>query len=262
MSLYTNFLKLIKPEETEKYNINVFNGNADLIDSALSRLDQKDKSQDELLATKDSLNAHINNKNNPHQVTKSQIGLENVENKSSTTIRDEITKSNITTALGYTPYTPNEVDNKFSALETKIDWKESVETFDDIAATYPNPEDGWTVNTKDTDYTYRFDGEKWVIISANAIPKATDNVDGLLSKEDYIKYEDTNSKKHTHDNKYVLDKLAESENGYLLYDGEEINSGENSIDNNHNHGDMKTITFSTTEPTSVSDGEIVMVYEE
>ena len=82
MSLYTNFLKLIKPEETEKYNINVFNGNADLIDSALSILDQKDKSQDELLATKDSLNTHINNKNNPHEMTKSQIGLGKVENTS------------------------------------------------------------------------------------------------------------------------------------------------------------------------------------
>lgn len=30
----------------------------------------------------------------------------------------------------------------------------------------------------------------------------------------------------------------------------------------HTHGSMKTITYSTTEPTSVSDGEIVMVYEE
>lgn len=82
MSLYTKFLKLLKPDEAEKYNVNVFNGNADLIDSALSRLDQKDKSQDNLLATKDSLNTHINNKSNPHEMTKSQIGLGNVENTS------------------------------------------------------------------------------------------------------------------------------------------------------------------------------------
>lgn len=80
-----------------------------------------------------------------------------------------------------------------------------------------------------------------------------------MSKEDYIKYEDTNSKKHTHDNKSVLDKLAESENGDLLYDGIEIGSGAN---DDHIHGYMKTITLSTTEPTSISDGEIVMVYEE
>lgn len=234
MATYTEHYKLQKPSKTEKYNIDVDNTNMDKIDAALHQLDLK-------------------------EITKEDIGLGNVENKSSSTIRSEITKSNVTTALGYTPYTPNEIDNKFSTLETKIDWKESVETFDDISSTYPNPEDGWTVNTKDTDYTYRFNGEEWVVISANAIPKATDNVDGLLSKEDHIKYEDANSKKHEHDNKSVLDKLAESGNGNLLYDGEEIGSG---INDDHTHGYMKIITLSTTEPTTVSDGEIVMVYEE
>lgn len=80
-------------------------------------------------------------------------------------------------------YTKSEVDNKFSTLETNIDWKEAVSTFDDIATTYPTPDDGWTVNVKDTDYTYRYNGTKWVAISANAIPKATDKVDGLMTKE-------------------------------------------------------------------------------
>lgn len=87
-------------------------------------------------------------------------------------------------------YTKNEVDNKFSSLETSIDWKESVQTYDDIFTTYPEPQDGWTVNVKDTDYTYRYNGTQWVAISANAIPKATKNVDGLLTKEDYAKISD------------------------------------------------------------------------
>lgn len=138
-----------------------------------------------------------------------QNRLSNVENKSSATIRGEITKSNITNALGYTPYTPNEVDNKLSALETNIDWKESVNTFNDIAAAYPNPQDGWTVNVKDTDYTYRYNGNEWVAISANAIPKATNNIDGLLSKEDHMNYDDANNKKHIHQNKSVLDSITE-----------------------------------------------------
>ncbi len=81
-------------------------------------------------------------------------------------------------------YTKNEVDNKFSTLETNIDWKESVNTYDDIATAYPSPQDGWTVNVKDTDYTYRYNGLEWVAISANAIPKATADIDGLMSKED------------------------------------------------------------------------------
>ena len=107
-------------------------------------------------------------------------------------------------------YTKNEVDNKFSALETAIDWKEAVNTFADLAATYPNPEDGWTVNVKDTDYTYRWSGTAWIAISANAIPKATQSVDGLLSKEDKAAFDDTNAKKHTHSNKSTLDKLTET----------------------------------------------------
>lgn len=129
-------------------------------------------------------------------------------NSASKIIQIGITKSNVTDALGYTPYTPSEVDNKLSALETNIDWKEAVETFSDIATTYPNPEDGWTVNVKDNDYTYRYNGNTWVVISANAIPKATDDVDGLLSKEDHIKYEDANAKKHEHPNKAILDAIT------------------------------------------------------
>lgn len=105
-------------------------------------------------------------------------------------------------------YTKNEIDNKFSTLENNIDWKESVATFADIAKTYPTPQDGWTVNVKDTDYTYRYSGSKWVIISANAIPNATQSLDGLLTASDKTNYDDANSKKHTHSNKSVLDGIT------------------------------------------------------
>lgn len=49
-------------------------------------------------------------------VTKSDVGLGNVENKSSATIRSEITKDNVTTALGYTPLAPGaqHISNKSS----------------------------------------------------------------------------------------------------------------------------------------------------
>ena len=155
-----------------------------------------------------TLTSHTGNTSNPHSVTKAQVGLGNVENKSSATIRGELTKTNVTNALGYTPYTPNEVDNKIATLETNIDWKETVATYSDIATTYPNPVDGWTVNVKDTDYTYRYNGTSWIAISANVIPKATNSIDGLLTKEDHTKYEDANSKKHTHDNKAVIDGIT------------------------------------------------------
>lgn len=48
---------------------------------------------------------------NPHNVTKANVGLGNVENKSSATIRAEITKANVTNALGFTPF-------EFVAVET------------------------------------------------------------------------------------------------------------------------------------------------
>ena len=78
-------------------------------------------------------------------------------------------------------YTQSEVNNIVSTLETNIDWKEAVNTYSDIATTYPNPQDGWTVNVKDTDYTYRYNGSEWVAISANAIPEATTSVKGLMT---------------------------------------------------------------------------------
>lgn len=107
-------------------------------------------------------------------------------------------------------YTRNEVDNKFSALETAIDWKEAVDTYADLSTVYPDPEDGWTVNVKDTDYTYRWSGTEWVAISANAIPKATQSVDGLLGKEDKAAYDDAYTKRHTHVNKSVIDKITQA----------------------------------------------------
>lgn len=56
-------------------------------------------------ANASDLSSHTGNKSNPHNVTKSQVGLGNVENKSSATIRGEITKQNVIDALGYTPPT-------------------------------------------------------------------------------------------------------------------------------------------------------------
>lgn len=59
---------------------------------------------------------HLANKSNPHGVTKSQVGLGNVENKSSATIRGELTKGNVTTALGYTPANQTDMTNEQDAI--------------------------------------------------------------------------------------------------------------------------------------------------
>ena len=69
-------------------------------------------------AKKTDFNNHTGNKNNPHGVTKSQVGLENVENKSSATIRSELTQANVTAALGYTP--PKQDTNTWRGIQNNL----------------------------------------------------------------------------------------------------------------------------------------------
>lgn len=84
--------------------------NADVVEALEEAIGTKANASD--------LTAHTGNTSNPHSVTKSQVGLGNVENKSSATIRGELTKTNVTTALGYTPYTQTEIDD---LLAKKVD---------------------------------------------------------------------------------------------------------------------------------------------
>lgn len=57
MATYTTNIGLEKPLSTEKYDVAVVNKNSDVIDSELHKLDLKNQSQDELLATKEALAA-------------------------------------------------------------------------------------------------------------------------------------------------------------------------------------------------------------
>lgn len=127
---------------------------------------------------------HIGNKSNPHGVTKAQVGLGNVENKSSSTIRGEITKSNVTTALGYTPLNQSlkgsasglaELDSNgkvpSSQLPSFVDdviegylsggkfYKESAHT------TEISGESGKIYIDLSTNKTYRWSGSTFVVIS-------------------------------------------------------------------------------------------------
>ena len=119
-------------------------------------------------------------------------------------------------------YTKTEVDNKLALLETNIDWKESVDTYASIATTYPNPQDGWTVNVKDTDYTYRYSGTEWIAISANAIPKATGSVDGLMAKEDKSKLDGVaaGANNYTHPASHVATMITQSATHRFVSDTE------------------------------------------
>lgn len=62
---------------------------------------------------------------NPHGTTKADVGLGNVENKNSETIRSEITSKNVTDALGFTPepaigYTPQNAATLATATQNGV----------------------------------------------------------------------------------------------------------------------------------------------
>lgn len=93
----------------------------------------------------------------------------------------EVTRADIIDALGYTPCSPTDVNNKFSDYTNNLDWKESVNTYSDILTTYPNPIEGWTVNVKDTNYMYQYNGTEWVIIAGKIVERITnEEIDALF----------------------------------------------------------------------------------
>lgn len=80
-------------------------------------------------------------------------------------------------------YTKTAINTLLSELEASIVWKETVATYSDIATTYQQPQDGWTVSTKDTNNVYRYDDatQTWVnVFSANSnnVEPSTEGVGG------------------------------------------------------------------------------------
>ena len=95
----TTFLDLIKPDKSEKYNIEQFNTNMDAIDSRLYSLS----------INSETMLEHKASTNNPHNVTKSQVGLSKVENYSEAEILSHLTYENVVSALKYIPTKLSEV---------------------------------------------------------------------------------------------------------------------------------------------------------
>lgn len=134
-------------------------------------------------------------------------------------------------------YTKAEIDNMISGLLQNIDWKESVDSFADLATTYPNPQDGWTVNVKDTDITYRWSGTEWIAISLNALPMATQTVDGKMSKEDKAKLDGIalNANNYVHPSSHPATMITEDATHRFVSDTEKStwNNKANASHGNH-----------------------------
>lgn len=81
--------------DTLKEVADALEANADVVEALDTAIGTK--------ASMEALQAHISHKSNPHGVGKADVGLGNVENKTGADIRGEMTKAEVTAALGYTP---------------------------------------------------------------------------------------------------------------------------------------------------------------
>lgn len=110
-------------------------------------------------------------------ITKSNLGLSNVENKSSATIRGEITSANVTTALGYTPINSNlkGANSGLAELDAagKVPISQLPSYVDDVLeydakTSFPaTGETGKIYIDKATNKSYRWGGSDYAEISAS-----------------------------------------------------------------------------------------------
>ena len=176
-------------------------------------------------AIEKKIDDHTNNLSNPHKVTKGQLGLANVENKSSSQIRSEITKENVTNALGYTPIDESKIGaaNGVASLDSsgRIPASQipggfdNIEEYDTLKSFPTTGEEGKIYVTKDTNLTYRWTGTKYVEISPSIALGETSKT-AYRGDRGKIAYEHSQitgntSIHHTHSNKALLDSYTQTE---------------------------------------------------
>lgn len=175
-------------------------------------------------AEKNKVNS-VNNKTGNVVINKVDINLGDVENKSSATIRSEITKANVTNALDYTPENSSNkgVANGYAPLDSNI--KIPLAMLPDIAKQQTYVVE--TITDRDNltglimgekcyittlGDSYIWNGTKWVTLAkadwenvnlqwTNIIGKPQSNVADI---------DDATSKRHTHSNKSTIDTITQT----------------------------------------------------
>lgn len=205
-----------------------------------------------------SVSAHIGNTANPHKVTKAQIGLANVENKSSTQIRSELTKENVTNALGYTPIDESRIGaaNGVASLDAsgRIPASQipggfdNIEEYDNLAAFPTTGEEGKIYVAKDTNLTYRWTGSQYVEISPSLAlgETATTAYRGDRGKVayDHSQVSGNSTIHHTHANKELLDTYKQTEADLA-----------NAVAKVHEHGNKSVLDGITSDKVNSWDGK-------
>ena len=191
-----------------------------------------------------SLNNHISNTENPHQVTKAQVGLGNVTNDAQVK-RAEMGVANGVATLNESGLVPS------SQLPSYVD---DVLEYNTLSSFPPVGEDGKIYVTKDTNLTYRWSGSTYIEISqslalgetsSTAFPgdrgKALeDKVSFITNTGDGTKYLADNGQYYeiNTDNTYVIDYINISQASGTIT-AEQYNALKSAIENN------KVILFST-----------------
>lgn len=116
-----------------------------------------------------------------NSLSKSDVGLGNVDNKSSETIRSEITQGNVTTALGYTP-----VNKAGDTMSDTLRISKASETGVEVANTGKNHEVRFIVGESGNGGIWDATHTKWVVysdVNGNAQLNGTaNNAEALVNK--------------------------------------------------------------------------------
>lgn len=209
-------------------------------------------------AIETSISNHVGNTANPHEVTKAQIGLANVENKSSTQIRSELTKENVTNALGYTPIDESRIGaaNGVASLDAsgRIPASQipggfdNIEEYDNLAAFPTTGEEGKIYVAKDTNLTYRWTGSRYVEISPSLAlgETATTAYRGDRGKVAYTHSQVSGNSTihHTHANKELLDSYTQTDADLA-----------NAVAKVHEHGNKSVLDGITSAKVTSWDGK-------
>ena len=209
-------------------------------------------------AIEKKIDDHAANVANPHGVTKEQLGLANVENKSSTQIRSEITKENVTAALGYTPIDESRIGaaNGVASLDAggRIPASQipggfdNIDEYDSLADFPETGEEGKIYVTRDTNLTYRWTGTQYVEISPSLAlgETATTAYRGDRGKAAYehSQVSGDSTIHHTHANKELLDSYTQTEADLA-----------NAVARVHEHGNKAALDGITSDKVTEWDGK-------
>ena len=223
-------------------------------------------------AVRQSLNNHISDTENPHQVTKAQVGLGNVTNDAQVKRAEMGVASGVAT-LNESGLVPS------SQLPSYVD---DVLEYNTLSSFPPVGEDGKIYVTKDTNLTYRWSGSTYIEISqslalgetsSTAFPgdrgKALeDKVSFITNTGDGTKYLADNGQYYeiNTDNTYVIDYITFTQSSGTIT-AEQYNALKSAIENNKvilfgNDNDEEYYSQLASTSYADSDGTLgIILYE-